>query len=59
MQLLSRSDLKQMLEEQQDFMLLNGKRLSAPPMKKIPAAASCDFLIWSGYGCHIEMASAY
>ena len=35
------------------------KRPTAPPVKNIPPAASCDFLIRRRYGDHIEMASAY
>ena len=35
------------------------KRVAAPPMKKIPLTASCDFFIRRSYGHHIEMASAY
>lgn len=35
------------------------KRSSAPPMKKIPPTASCDFLIRRNDGRYIKMASAY
>lgn len=36
-----------------------GNRVAAPPIKKIPPTASCDFLIRRNDGRYIKMASAY
>jgi len=51
--------MEDVLEVYQRTYADDGKRLAVPPVKNISPMASCDFLIRSGYGRHIEMASAY
>jgi trans-aconitate methyltransferase len=41
------------------YRSLKSNGATVPPMKKITAAASCDFLIRRGYVHNLEMASAY